>query len=431
MENTFDVAIVGGGISGLTASIYLSRAGLSVVVFEKGKEVGGRAQSVKKKGAMLNFGAHAIYKGGEAEKILKELDLTVSGGTPDTKGSAIWNGNLHSLPGSFSSLLTTKLLSWSGKFELGKLMLKLQKLVPEQLPQMSLRDWAESEIHDPMVRHIFYALCRTSTYGIEPDSLLASAVLKQVQLGLKGVTYVDGGWQSIVDSLKDKALKAGVEIHTNRSVSAIEYVNGKHQLHFMNDDRIEVPFVVVTTGPDQACKLVKDAEHTSLQMWKENAAPLYASCLDVVLKKLPNPDQNFAIGIDQHILFTNQSRAAKLTEDSSSVINVLKYLGNEKEVNVKAVEQELKQVMDLMQPGWKDEVTALQFLPHIIVVQNTATVNTSSFIGPEVPEIPGLYLAGDGMGHGEMLVDAAFASAKRASNEIVQQLTMIDARMEA
>lgn len=30
----FDVAIVGGGMAGLSASIYLAKAGLSVVVFE-------------------------------------------------------------------------------------------------------------------------------------------------------------------------------------------------------------------------------------------------------------------------------------------------------------------------------------------------------------------------------------------------------------
>ena len=29
---------------------------------------------------------------------------------------------------------------------------------------MSLTTWTENEIKDPMVRNIFYALCRTTTY---------------------------------------------------------------------------------------------------------------------------------------------------------------------------------------------------------------------------------------------------------------------------
>ena len=32
--NTFDVAIIGGGLAGLTASIYLAKAGKKVIVLE-------------------------------------------------------------------------------------------------------------------------------------------------------------------------------------------------------------------------------------------------------------------------------------------------------------------------------------------------------------------------------------------------------------
>jgi phytoene dehydrogenase-like protein len=39
-----DVAIVGGGISGLTAAALLSRAGKAVSVFERAGRVGGRAE---------------------------------------------------------------------------------------------------------------------------------------------------------------------------------------------------------------------------------------------------------------------------------------------------------------------------------------------------------------------------------------------------
>jgi hypothetical protein len=40
-------------------------------------------------------------------------------------------------------------------------------------------------------------------------------------------------------------------------------------------------------------------------------------------------------------------------------------------------------------------------------------------------------MAGDGMGHGEMLVDAAFASAKRASDKIIQKFALTKIRKEA
>ena len=36
--NTFDVAIIGGGLAGLTASIYLAKAGKKVIVLEKSSQ---------------------------------------------------------------------------------------------------------------------------------------------------------------------------------------------------------------------------------------------------------------------------------------------------------------------------------------------------------------------------------------------------------
>lgn len=404
----------------MAAAVYLAKAGLSVVIFEKGKELGGRAQTVNRNGALFNLGGHALYRGGAAEEILKELEINVSGNVPDTKGYAIWSNELLELPDSLTSMLKTKLLSWSGKMELGKLMMKLRKIEAASIKPLTLREWAENEIKDPMVRHVFYALCRTSTYCIDPDQQAASAVIKQVQLGMKGVLYIDGGWQTIVNHLRMKTEENGVDIQTNKSVASIDCKEMQH-IHFTDGEKLEVPNVIVTAGPEQTCKLVRGAEQSILQKWKEQARPLYAACLDVALNKLPNPNHNFAIAVDQHILFSNHSRASKLSDNGSAVLQLIKYLGTEKNSNAKIHRQELEEVMDLMQPGWRENVIAQQFLPQMTVVHDTITVDDKHYFGPSIPEIPGLYIAGDGTGHGEMLVDAALASSKRAAHAIIEK----------
>ncbi|WP_409174993.1 NAD(P)-binding protein [Brevibacillus fortis] len=76
-------------MSGLTSSIYLARAGLSVVLIEKSSQLGGRAATIKKNGASLNLGLHALYKGGAAEEVLQELGITVKGAYAPAKGDAI------------------------------------------------------------------------------------------------------------------------------------------------------------------------------------------------------------------------------------------------------------------------------------------------------------------------------------------------------
>jgi oxygen-dependent protoporphyrinogen oxidase len=60
MSRDLDVAVVGAGIAGLTAAAELSRAGLSVRVFEAGRRVGGRMATVRKDGYVHDTGAEQI-----------------------------------------------------------------------------------------------------------------------------------------------------------------------------------------------------------------------------------------------------------------------------------------------------------------------------------------------------------------------------------
>ncbi len=76
------VAVVGGGIAGLTAASYLARAGTNVTVFEKAPEPGGRAATLESAGFLFNCGGHALYTGGAASSVLAELGVTYGHGTP-------------------------------------------------------------------------------------------------------------------------------------------------------------------------------------------------------------------------------------------------------------------------------------------------------------------------------------------------------------
>ena len=81
----FDVAIVGGGLAGLTASIYLAKVGRKVIVLEKSSQFGGRGMTTNKNGICMNLGAHALYRGGAAFITFNELGMTLPGGIPSTK----------------------------------------------------------------------------------------------------------------------------------------------------------------------------------------------------------------------------------------------------------------------------------------------------------------------------------------------------------
>ncbi|MNV38376.1 hypothetical protein D3C71_1299250 [compost metagenome] len=82
----------------------------------------------------------------------------------------------------------------------------------------------------------------------------------------------------------------------------------------------------------------------------------------------------------------------------------------------------LAAAMNLIQPGWEQEVVTRRFLPRITVTHNYLHVGQpESFAGPAVPEIQGLFVAGDWVSQGEMLADASAASAVRAAQSIIQK----------
>jgi oxygen-dependent protoporphyrinogen oxidase len=56
------VAIIGAGITGLTAAFYLKRAGWAVTVFETGGRAGGVIQSIRKDGFLAEFGPNTILE---------------------------------------------------------------------------------------------------------------------------------------------------------------------------------------------------------------------------------------------------------------------------------------------------------------------------------------------------------------------------------
>jgi RNA polymerase sigma-70 factor (ECF subfamily) len=46
---------------------------------------------------LFNLGGHALYAGGEADRLFRQYGLKLTGGSPAAKGTAIWNGQLAPL----------------------------------------------------------------------------------------------------------------------------------------------------------------------------------------------------------------------------------------------------------------------------------------------------------------------------------------------
>jgi phytoene dehydrogenase-like protein len=419
---SYDVVIIGGGIAGLTASIYLAKAGLSVSLLEKANQFGGRALTVKKGGASLNLGAHALYRGGAVETVLRELGVEPKGAYPPVRAGAVWNNRVYPLPSNPLALMTSRLFSWPEKMEFVRFMLKLNQTDPARIGQISLKEWAEREIQHPMVRHVIYSVSRTNTYVPHPELHLAAPAVRRMQQTLAGKAfYLDGGWGALVEDLRERAGRSGVALFQQKRAVEVEHDGRVRRIRCADGETIESSYVVIAAGPKEARELVQNADRTSLAKWEAAARPVRAACLDLVLRRLPNPDANYIVGfwLDQPLFYSHPSPIAKLSDDGRIVVHVTKYLGMH-ESDPEADLVHLEKALDLMQPGWRKEEIARQFLPNITVAHDFNRVDKNGEgYGPAVPEIQGLYVAGDWTGHGELLVDASLAGARRAAQAII------------
>lgn len=75
IENTYDTIIVGGGIAGLTATVYLAREGQKVLLIEKNWELGGLVNSFSRNGFHFDAGVRALEDAGIIIPMLKDLKI--------------------------------------------------------------------------------------------------------------------------------------------------------------------------------------------------------------------------------------------------------------------------------------------------------------------------------------------------------------------
>lgn len=423
----FDVAVIGGGLAGLTAAIFAGRAGRSVILFERAPQPGGRASTHNRDGFHLNQGPHALYRNGAGTEVLRELGITYSGAPAGGDGSwALWNGEKHLLPRTPEAMDATRLLSEASKLEAQKLFAGLQQFLTPEWNGRTLRGWLDTQIQHDDLRALLEALFRLSTYCDDLELQSAGAALTQFVMGQGGVDYLDGGWQSLVDSLRDEAARAaGVRIETHSAVDAIECDGATATIRLANGGTHLVRSVVATVSPSMLARLVNGGGVEALHRWAREAVPVYASCLDVALRRLPCSENQFVLGLDRPLYFSVHTRSARLAPEGGAVIHLAKYLRADSENNAADDERELEALLDLLQPEWREVLVTKRYLPRMLVSNAIATAAQGGIVGrpgPAVPDVPNLFVAGDWVGPHGMLADTSLASARDAARLALQWL---------
>jgi phytoene dehydrogenase-like protein len=436
--------VVGGGLAGLTAALYLARAGRLVTVFEKRRYLGGRAITTVREGFRFNLGAHAFYRAGAGAAVLRDLGIPVRGKVPKLKSVALLDGNSYRLPSSFASLLATGLLTVRGKGQFLAAIWRVRRLDPASVRGMTVRRWLDDHFTDERARSLMEAFVRLATYSDHADSAAADLALAQLKVALRGVLYVHEGWQRIIDAMHSAAISAGVQFVTSSRVVGVEHDGEVRAIELggleldadrmdtqsfalpepqpeeVRGTRLPVSTVILAVDPFTAAGLVGDAGSE----WS-SSKPVTAACLDVALRNLPLRQPTFALGVDEPLYYSVHSEAAQIAPHGGALVHTIRYRrehdsaepDDRRRIGTTFEEKRLEKLMDDLQPGWRDVLVHRRFLPAMTVSNRLVPPGQPR---PEpVTAIRGLYIAGDWVGGTGLLSDASLASAQAAAKAVL------------
>jgi squalene-associated FAD-dependent desaturase len=289
------IAVIGGGLAGITAALDSARGGAQVTLVESRPRLGGAAYSVQRNGLHVDNGQHVFLRCCTAYRELLERIGALDGVTlqrrleipvlaPRGETVTLRRTNLPAPLHLAASLLSYRHLSVAERAAAGWAMSALQRVDPDDpaADARSFGDWLRAHRQSPAAIERLWGLIARPTLNLIADdaSLAQAAYVFQTGL-LSDRAAGDVGWarvplSEIHDTPARRALAAaGVEVHLRRRAELITRAHDdEFEIEFSGAPTVHADVVIVAVPHDRVARLVPGAAKVRPDISRLGTSPI-------------------------------------------------------------------------------------------------------------------------------------------------------------
>jgi protoporphyrinogen oxidase len=235
-DNTRRLAVIGGGIMGVTLAYRLSQKGFSVTIYERGDNLGGLAGFITYDGVRIDRFYHTILSSDMSmQRLIQESGVADRLHFVETKQGFYDNGRLYPFNTPID-LLTFPPLNLFQRLRLGLQVIYAQfESDWRKIDQIPVQDWLLKVSGRGVYNKVWKPLLNAkfdSTAKDVPATYIWSR-LKRMMGTRQGVTskemmcYLEDGYYTLIEGLAALCERQGVAIRLNTAVDEIVIENGR------------------------------------------------------------------------------------------------------------------------------------------------------------------------------------------------------------
>ena len=289
------MAIVGGGILGMSAAYRLSQAGVSVALFERSPDLGGLVGSVDLDGRPVDRFYHVVLPTDHRVLSLAgELGLADRFRFRPTKVGFYADGRLFSMTTPLE-FLRFPLFGPLSRVRLGSFVLRCRMTTSHaSLDDEPLLHWLQRTCGRRVTDRLWKPLLDSKFDG-RYDDLPATYIWARSRRmsatrdrsGHEVMGWLEGGYQTLIDALETRIRALGGMIHTSTAVDQIAAESGRVSGVIVEDAFVPADFVLCTLAPPQARAML--APPLAAQVGPDRCRYLGVVCLLLRLSRSVSP----------------------------------------------------------------------------------------------------------------------------------------------